>query len=378
MKWNWQQSDWPEFSYRSTQLDELEKRFLFNTGIALGAFKHVSVADKNQLTIELISNEALKTSEIEGEYLNRDSLQASICRQFGLSIADQRKSTLAEQGIAEMLVDLYRNFACPLSHEQLFSWHKLLTKGRTDLKDLGCYRTDVEPMQIVSGPIYAPKIHFEAPPSSHIADEMEKFIHWFNDTAPSGKTPLPALSRAGIAHLYFVSIHPFEDGNGRIGRAIVEKALAQSQGQPTLIALAHVIERNKKAYYAALAHSSRHNEITDWLLYFSETLCAAQTYTQNLIEFLIHKTRLFAGLRGNLNPRQEKALLRLFREGPDGFKGGLSAEKYIGITSASRATATRDLQDLVEKGALIRIGERKHSRYHLQLDNQTLKNKVTI
>jgi len=189
-----------------------------------------------------------------------------------------------------------------------------------------------------------------------------------DDTAPTGKNPLPALLRAGIAHLYFVSIHPFEDGNGRIGRAIAEKALAQCLGQPTLIALAYTIERNKKTYYTALEQANKRNEITPWLIYFADRVLTAQHYTVTWIEFLISKAKLYDRLRGQLNPRQEKVLARLFREGPEGFIGGFSAEKYIGITGAPRATATRDLQDLVGKGALLRRGERKHTRYQLNLE----------
>jgi len=367
MMWNWQQPDWPDFSYDQSRIDESEKQLLLGAGLLFGAFKHLDEEDKRQLTIELISNEALKTSEIEGEYLDRDSLQSSIRRQFGL-ITDNRKISPAEQGISEVMVDLYRGFGAPLSHALLFEWHKMLTNGRHDLNDIGQYRTHLEPMQIVSGAIYAPKVHFEAPPSSQMMPEMERFIAWFNDTAPKGKTPLPALLRAGIAHLYFVSIHPFEDGNGRIGRAIAEKALAQCLGQPTLIAIAYTIERNKKAYYSALERANKQNEITAWLIYFAALVINAQSYTQSWIEFLINKAKLYDRLRGQLNPRQEKVLARMFREGPDGFKGGLSAEKYINITGAPRATTTRNLQDLVCKGALIRKGERKHARYLLNLE----------
>jgi Fic family protein len=367
MTWNWQQPDWPNFSYDKSLLDDFEKQLLLGAGFAFGAFKHLNEEDKQQLTVELISNEALKTSEIEGEYLDRDSLQSSIRRQFGL-IDDNRKISPAEQGIAEMMVDVYRGFEAPLSHTMLFEWHKMLTNGRRDLIDIGRYRTHSEPMQIVSGAIYAPKVHFEAPPSSQMMPEMERFIDWFNATASGGKTPLPALLRAAIAHLYFVSIHPFEDGNGRIGRAIAEKALAQCLGQPTLIAIAYTIERNKKAYYSALEQANKQNEITAWLIYFAETIINAQSYTATWIDFLIKKAKFYDRLRGQMNPRQEKALARMFREGPDGFVGGLSAEKYIGITGAPRATATRDLQDLVSKEALIRHGERKHTRYLLNLE----------
>lgn len=367
MKWNWQQADWPHFSYNPAKIDASEKRLLLGAGLVFGAFKHLRDEDQRQLTIELISNEALKTSEIEGEYLDRDSLQTSIRRQFGLA-TDNRKVSAAEQGIAEVMVDLYQNFAAPLSHTLLFECHNMLTNGRRDLNDIGRYRTHTDPMQIVSGAIYAPKVHFEAPPSSQMLEEMERFIAWYNDTAPTGKNPLPALLRSAIAHLYFVSIHPFEDGNGRMGRALAEKALAQCVGQPTLIAIAYTIERNKKAYYAALEQANRRNEITSWLIYFADTVLTAQGYTARWIEFLISKAKLYDRLRGQLNPRQEKALARLFREGPEGFIGGLSAEKYIGITSAPRATATRDLQDLVGKGALLRHGERKHTRYLLNFE----------
>lgn len=367
MIWNWQQPDWPNFTYNKAKLADFERHLLLNAGILFGAYKHLNDADKQYITIELISNEALKTSAIEGEYLDRDSLQSSICRQFGLK-TDQRKVSAAEQGIAEVMVDLYQNFAIPLSHNMLHAWHTMLTNGRRDLNDIGRYLTQNEPMQIVSGAIYNPKIHFAAPPAAQVPAEMQRFITWFNDSSPEGTNPLPILVRAAIAHLYFVSIHPFEDGNGRIGRAIAEKALAQCLGQPTLIAIAYSIERNKKAYYSALERANKQNEITDWLVYFAETTIAAQHYTQSWIEFLINKAKFYDRLRGQLNPRQEKALARMFREGPDGFTGGLSAEKYIGITDASRATATRDLQDLVIKGGLLKSGELKGSRYHLNLD----------
>lgn len=366
MPWNWQQADWPRFTYDKTRLKEPEARLLLGAGLWFGAFKHLNEDDKSQLTVELISNEALKTSEIEGEYLDRDSLQSSIRRQFGL-VTDNRRISPAEQGIAEVMVDLYRAFEAPITHEMLFGWHRMLTLGRRDLKDIGRYRTHPEPMQVVSGPVHAPKVHFEAPPSARMQVEMDAFIAWFNSTAPNGVTPRPALTRAGIAHLYFESIHPFEDGNGRIGRVIAEKALAQCLGQPTLIALADTIGRHKKAYYAALEQANKDTEITDWLVYFADMLQEAQHQTQRRIEFLIEKAKLYERLRGQLNPRQEKVLARMFREGPDGFKGGLSAENYISITQTSPATATRDLQDLVSKGALIRTGERRHTRYFLRL-----------
>ena len=368
-RWNWQQDDWPEFRFDRPVLEEREAKFLLRAGVLLGASQHIDKDDKSALTVDLISNEALKTSEIEGEYLNRGSLQYSIRRHFGLK-TDARSIPPAEQGIADMLVDLYRTFAEPLTHETMHRWHRMLTTGRRDLKTIGAYRTDKEPMQIVSGPIHHPKIHFEAPPSGALRKEMKGFLDWFKNTTPSRKTALPALTRAGITHLYFVTIHPFEDGNGRIGRALSEKVLSQALGQPTLIALSQTIQNNKKTYYEALQHSSRHNEITPWLTYFADTALSAQETTQRMIDFLVQKTKLYDKVRGQLNGRQEKAITRIFREGVDGFKGGLSAENYISITGASRATATRDLQDLVDKGVLSRTGALKSTRYHLNIETK--------
>jgi Fic family protein len=269
-----------------------------------------------------------------------------------------------------MMVDLYRNFATPLEDTTMFAWHGMLLTGDTAIQVIGGYRTHEDPMQVVSGPIQKRTVHFEAPPSSRVPDEMEQFMVWFNDTASDGKNPLPALTRAGIAHLYFVCVHPFEDGNGRIGRAIAEKSLAQNLGQPSLIALAYTIERKRKDYYAALERNNKDNEITDWLKYFAGTVLEAQKNTINRVDFFVAKAKLYERLRGQFNERQEKVIARMFREGIDGFKGGLSAENYIAITKTSRATATRDLQDLVEKGAFVKTGELRHTRYHLKLSDR--------
>ncbi len=367
--WNWQQKDWPEFRYNSAKLEALEAEFLRQSGVFMGAIRHVGEDDKQQLCVELISNEALNTSEIEGEILNRDSLQSSIRRNFGLT-TDNRKIPPAEQGIARMMVELYRQFDTPLTDELLFHCHQMLMNGRRDLKNIGRYRTDEHPMQVVSGPIHEPKVHFEAPPSKAVPKEMKRFVQWFSRTAPGGKSPLPILTRTGIAHLYFVCIHPFEDGNGRIGRAIAEKAISEGLGQSTLLAMSQTINRGRKTYYEMLESSNKDNEITDWLIYFARTVLAAQAQAQSMVDFIIAKTKFYERLRGQFNERQDKAIARMMREGPDGFKGGLSAEKYITITGASRATATRDLQDLVEKKALIRTGSLKSTRYHLNITAQ--------
>ncbi len=361
MTWNWEQKDWPEFSYDDALLQKLEARFLQQSGMLTGILRHIDEKEKNALAVDLTSEEAIKTSKIEGEVLNRDSVQSSIRRQLGLETG-QSSIPPAEQGIAEMRVNLHSTFAEPLSQKMLFFWHQQLMSGRTDLSNVGAYRTHSDPMQVVSGPLHRRKVHFEAPPSDGVSAEMKKFIRWFNNSQS-----LPALTRAGIGHLYFLSIHPFEDGNGRIGRALVEKMLWQTVGHPILIALSTTIEKNRKAYYDMLERSNKRNDITSWLLYFSQTILESVAHTQSFIEFLVEKTKFYDRFRDQFNPRQEKVIRTLFAAGADGFKNGLSAEKYIRITGTSRATATRDLQELVSLGALTRQGELKSTRYFLNL-----------
>lgn len=366
MRWNWQQADWPALRYDASALESLERQFLLRSGEFIGACKHIGEADHDQLRIELISDEALKTSEIEGELLNRDSVQSSLLHQFGLG-PDRPNIPPAERGIAEMMADLYRSFASPLSDRMLFRWHRMLMSGDRTITAVGGYREGLDPMQVVSGPLHRRRIHFEAPPARRVRAEMKAFLAWFNENDPRGRKPLAALARAGIAHLHFESIHPFEDGNGRIGRAVSEKALAQSLGQPSLIALAHTIQRRRKAYYAALERNNKTNEITDWLIYFGETILEAQATSLKRLDFYLAKARFYDRVRNRMNERQEKVIARMFREGIEGFKGGLSAENYISIARTSRATATRDLQDLVSMGALRKTGELKFTRYHLAL-----------
>ena len=362
--WNWQQKDWPNFTYQPKALKALEQAFLHNSGVLFGAYKHLN--DQNDFKVEIMSQEALKTSEIEGEYLNRESLQSSICRHFGLKTI-QQKIPPAERGISDLLMDIYNSYDEALKHETLYRWHQKLMSHRNDLKNVGCYRTGKGAMQIISGTINEPRAHFEAPPSKIVKKEMDAFIHWFNKTAPKGKLPLSPLIRSGITHLYFECVHPFEDGNGRIGRALSEKVLAQSLNKPTLIALATVLNQDKKSYYKALEEASHKNEITDWIYYFAKKVLQALNYTQAHIEFLIAKSKLFAHLKDHLNSRQEKCLLRMFQAGPEGFVEGLSAENYIRITKTTRATATRDLNDLVAKGAIKKTGRLKSTRYTLNI-----------
>ncbi|TCN16667.1 Fic family protein [Sinorhizobium americanum] len=366
MKWNWTQAGWPQFTYDAAAIEPLERRFLLTSGEVIGAVRHVNDDDRNLLRIELLSDEAVKTSEIEGEMLDRLSIQSSLCGQLGLD-ANARPVRPQERGIAEMMIDIYDTWFAPLDHQTLFRWHRMLMMGNRHIGVIGGYRPHGDAMQIVSGHHDKPIIHFEAPPSRQVPGEMTSYVEWFNKSSPKGELSLPALIRAGIGHLYFESIHPFEDGNGRIGRALAEKSLAQNIGQPSLIALAYTIERDPKTYYDQLERHQRTLDVTEWLVYFAETILEAQQTTLKRVAFYIDKARFYDRFRGQFNERQEKVVACMFREGPAGFKGDLSAENYISIARTSRATATRDLHDLVEKGALTRTGLRRHTRYTLNL-----------
>jgi Fic family protein len=363
MHWNWTQPDWPEFTWEPSRLAAAERLFLLEAGMVVGAFLHLPGEDQDRMTVEAMSTDAVTTSRIEGEVLDRQSVQSSIHRQLGLT-SDHRRVRPAERGISELMVDLYRHYDQPLSDDTLFAWHGMIVPGRTDLRDIGRYRRHPEPMQIVSGRVDKPTVHFEALPSARVEAEMARYIGWFNRTARGGENPLPALTRAGIAHLYFESIHPFEDGNGRIGRAIAEMALAQSLGRPSLTALAGTILDYRREYYLALEHAQKSNHVTEWLAWFAGVAIEAQRRAAATVEFVIDKARLLDRFRDRLNQRQTTVLLRVLREGPEGFTGGLSARNYMTIAGTSSATATRDLADMVEKGALVRTGERKSTRYH--------------
>lgn len=365
MPWTWQLPDWPRYRWDRTRLGLLEERFLHESGRRVGAFVHLTEDQKLGLRVDWLTTEAMETSAIEGEILDRDSVRSSIRHHFGLT-PDRRTSPRAESGVAEMMVELYRGFDRPLSHDTLCGWHRVLMRDRPELTLIGAYRRHPEAMQVVSGAVGRVRLHYEAPPSERMPKEMDGFVDWYRGSAIEGNR-LPALTRAGLAHLYFVHIHPFEDGNGRIARALAEKALAEALGEPSAIALSRMIGQRRRAYYNRLSDAGRSLEITGWLVWFAETILAAQTWSERRVIRSIEQAQLFDRLRGQLNERQEKVLVRMFRAEPDGFQGGLSAGNYQRIAGAAPSSATRDLADLVRKGALRRTGERRHTRYWLDL-----------
>ena len=367
MPWNWQLSEWPAFRWQGGLIDAAERRFAEGVSVTVGALRHLDADEREHLAIALLERDALGTSAIEGDLLDRGSVQSSLRKHLGLAHTPLRGHHPKEQGMAEMMADVYRRPAAALTHERLFAWHRMVMQGRRDVARVGRYRSHGEPMQIVSGPSGSERVHYEAPPSERVPADMDSLLGWFAHTAPGGPAPLAAVARAGIAHLWFECIHPFEDGNGRVGRAMAELALAQATGTPCFTGMSAVLLRHRKGYYEQLQRHSVRLDIDGWLQWFSARALEAQAEADAHVRFLVGKAALFTRLAGQINPRQEKALLRLFREGPDGFTGGLSAGNYAAITGAPPATVTRDLADLVDKGALRRTGERKSTRYWLAI-----------
>lgn len=369
MLYNWQLTDWPVFTYLPGISEKLLLEFLVKSGQISGIITGFPKDNQTKLALEIMVEEAIKTSEIEGEFLSRQDVMSSIKKNLGiheaqpLLVKDHRA-----KGIARLMIAVRTSYAEPLTEVDLFAWHEMLMEGNRYVQ-AGKWRTDSSPMQVVSGAIGKEIVHFEAPPSDRVGAEMNQFINWFNRTGPGQPEAISnPLIRSGISHLYFESIHPFEDGNGRIGRALAEKALHQGLGQPTLISLSNTIEKDKNGYYGALKKAQRSNEITSWLDYFAETVTKAQQDAERLIQFTLKKTKFFDLNGSRLNERQLKVISRMLEEGPDGFEGGMSAKKYMALTKASKPTTTRDLQELRDLGVFIPSGGGRSVSYVLVLE----------
>ena len=371
MSYNWQQSDWPTFRYDVAALGESLQTFAEKSGYTNGMLVALSATDREAIMLQTLIAEAMKTSEIEGEFLSRKDVYASIQRNLDIAGAPLHTTDRRAEGISALVVAARSTFEVPLSQDVLYSWHHSLFEGSRHLRVVGAWRKGVKPMRVESGAIGRETIHFEAPPATRVPMEMRRFIRWFNETAPGGSKPIgPAAIRAAIVHLYFESIHPFEDGNGRIGRALAEKALAQGLGAPPMMSLSNALKEGHTRYYLDLQSAQRSNEITEWIHQFTEVLIRAQDHAADWIGFVLKKAKFYDRYRHALNQRQAKAIERMLEEGPSGFQGGMNAAKYGSITGASKATATRDLQELLQTGAVVRMGESggRSTRYTLNLD----------
>jgi Fic family protein len=310
--------------------------------------------------VQIMVTEAIKTSEIEGEIINRIDVMSSIRKNLGLHISQEPKDKNAI-GLSLLLIDVRNTYKQPLTESKILEWHKLLM-GNNKTIHAGQWRKGNAPMQVISGSASNPKIHYEAPPSKTISKEMKRFIEWYNTSEISSP-----IIKAAVAHLYFESIHPFEDGNGRIGRAIAEKALSQGFDNPIMFSISKSIEENRSNYYKELQLAQQKLEITKWIEWFASIIIFAQDDAEKTIQFTIKKMKFFDKYDKILNDRQKKVINRILEEGVNGFKGGMNAKKYISITDTSKATATRDLQELAAMNVFVIKGLGRSTSYELDI-----------
>lgn len=368
MEYNWQLQGWPKFSFEITEIQPLVLEFAKENGEINGMILGLPNHLKQETLLQLMMLEAIKTSEIEGEYISREDVFSSLRNNLGLNDIPVPVKDRRATGIAQLMTEVRKSFQEPLSIDTLKTWHNLLMAGTKNV-NRGEWRSGNAPMQVISGAVGREVVHFEAAPSEQVPAEMEAFVRWYNSAVfPLKGEIAEAVQKSAIAHLYFESIHPFEDGNGRIGRAVAEKALSQSLNRPVTLSLSKTIEKNKKDYYNALKEAQRSLDITSWIQYFTQVILDAQRDAKSMVQFTLKKSQFFDRYRDKLNERQSKAVLKVMEQGAEGFEGGMTARKYMSITRASKATATRDLQQLYDLGVFIRQGGGRSARYQLNFD----------
>ncbi|MBI2603836.1 MAG: Fic family protein [Deltaproteobacteria bacterium] len=362
MTYIWERDDWPEFRWDSTLVEKQVYAYVKEASSLIGQASLFTSERTTEALVDLMVSEAVKTSQIEGEFFSRKDVRSSILNQLGIRKTIERVRDPGAEGVASLMIAVRDQFREPLTEQRLFEWHSLLMSRPIDRKRLavGKWRTSTKSMRIISGPMGRKKVHYEAPPSHRVPREMETFIGWFNESKDL-KGPI----RAGVAHLYFECIHPFDDGNGRIGRALSETALSQDLGSPVLLSLSTTIQAHRRSYYDELSKASRGDlDITEWLVWFTQVILDSQLQAKGQIEFVLKKARFWDHHAEHINKRQVKVLQRMFKEGPKGFSGGITAQKYMKIAACSKATATRDLSDLNTKGCLKRLASGGRSTHY--------------
>ena len=344
-------ADWPTLRWSNEELAQPLAAVRHRQGRLIGRMEALGFALREEAVLHALTEDVLKTSEIEGELLDREQVRSSIARRLGMDIGGLVEADRNVEGIVEMMLDATQNYAQPLTAERLFGWHAaLFPTGRSGMNRItvGAWRTaEGGPMQVVSGPIGRERVHYEAPASERLEAEMSDFLDWF-ETA----TPDPVL-KAGIAHLWFVTIHPFDDGNGRIARAIADQALARAEGTAQrFYSMSAQIQTERKAYYNMLESTQKGElDITPWLLWFIACLDRAFDGAEAILASAMRKARFWESVAEQpLNERQRKVINRLL----DGFEGKLTNAKWAAMTKASADTALRDINDLVQRGILVK------------------------
>ncbi|MDI1338446.1 Fic family protein [Polaromonas sp.] len=349
----WQSSDWPHFSYDASALAAPLAQVHRAQGQLMGRMAELGMTQREQATLQVLTQEVIKTSEIEGERLDLDAVRSSIARRLGLDIGALAPSDRHVDGVVDVVLDATRNFDKPLTQERLFGWHAALFptgySGRVRITVAG-WRLDASgPMEVVSGPVGREKVHFTAPPADTLPAQTDAFLQWFN-AAPVGD----ALIKAGLAHLWLVTLHPFDDGNGRISRAVGDMALARAEGTgQRFFSFSAQIQRERKDYYAQLETTQKGQlDVTPWLSWFLGCLLRAVQGADTTLAGVLDKAQFWQRCAGTpMNTRQTQVLNRVL----DGFEGKLTNARWAALGKCSADTALRDINDLLARGVLRRL-----------------------
>ena len=350
MRYIHQLHEWPQFQWRENEISTQLATVRHRQGRLIGRMEALGFELRSEAILATLTNDVIKSSDIEGEDLNRDQVRSSIARRLGMDIGGLVHSDRNVEGVVEMLLDATQNFAEPLTDERLFGWHAaLFPTGRSGMARItvGTWRLDQDgPMQVVSGPYGREKVHYQAPVAEFLPHEMTRFLEWF-ESAPEHD---PVI-KAAIAHLWYVTIHPFDDGNGRIARAIADMALARSEGSSQrFYSMSAEIRQRRKGYYDILEKTQKGDlDITAWLTWFLDCLGGAISRSEDELQIVLTKARFWEELRdATLNERQRMMLNRLL----DGFDGNLTSSKWAQIAKCSQDTALRDIEALISMGVL--------------------------
>lgn len=352
MKYIHELSNWPDFAWNDDEIVSRLAEVRHRQGRLVGRMESLGFKFREESMLDTLTEDVVKSSEIEGEHLDREQVRSSIARRLGMDVAGMVPADRDVEGVVEMMLDATQNFDAPITAERLFAWHAaLFPTGRSGMTsiDVGQWRNDTSgPMEVVSGPMGRETVHFKAPAANRIATEMDVFLRWFE----SDRKIDPVLA-AGIGHLWFITIHPFEDGNGRMARALTDLMLARSeQSSQRFYSISSRIRLERNGYYDILESTQKGGlDITKWLIWFLECLNGALEQADTTLAKVLEKARFWKSLDDvELNDRQRRMLNRLL----DAFEGKLTSSKWAKMAKCSQDTATRDIDDLVKKGILKR------------------------
>jgi Fic family protein len=348
-------ADWPHFRWNNEALAKPLAEVRHRQGLLIGHMGALGFDLRQEAVLQTLTTDVLKSSEIEGEKLDAEQVRSSIARRLGMDIGALKPADRDVEGVVEMILDATRHYDQPLTADRLFAWHAaLFPTGRSGMRKIrvGAWRDDSDgPMQVVSGPIGKERVHFEAPATPRVDQGMNAFLDWFNTN-----TDIDPVMKASLAHLWFVSIHPFDDGNGRIARAIADMALARSEkGPQRFYSMSAQIRQERNAYYEILERTQKADmDVTRWMEWFLACLGRAIDGAQIVLSTVLAKAKFWERMHGiAINDRQRLVLNKLL----DGFEGKLTTTKYAKLTKSSQDTALRDLAYMVEKGVLVRSSE---------------------